>query len=99
MGTANTAAPGDTLTPDTFARLDGYLDNLALAASTERTTLNQLMETNASLTTTIVHLTASVTALTVAYTLIATKSPTLPPPAAGTSAMRPKIGLDPTGYC
>ena len=99
MGTANTVAPDALLTPDSFARLDGYLDNLASAASTERTTLNQLVESNASLTSTIAQLTASVTALTAAYTLIATKSPTSPPPAAGTSATRPKIGLDPTGYC
>ena len=100
LGTANTAAQGDSITPDTFARLDGYLDNLASAATTECTMLNQLVETNASLTTTIAHLTASVTALTAAYTLLANKPPpTLPQPATGTSATCPKIGLDPNDYC
>jgi hypothetical protein len=69
LGTANTVTPtGDTITPETFARLDGYLDNLALAATTESTTLTKITETNASLTTAVATLTASVTALTAAYT-------------------------------
>ena len=100
LGTANTVTQGDSLSPDTFARLDGYLNNLASAATTKRTTLNQLVESNASLTTTVAHLTASVTALTAAYTLLSTKlPPTTQQPATGASAARPKVGLDPNGYC
>ena len=100
LGTAYTATQGDTITPDTFACLDGYLDNLAAAATTERTTLNQLIKTNASLTTTVANLTASVTALTAAYTLLANKTPSATQqPATGTPAARSKIGLDPNGYC
>ena len=98
-GTANMATPADTIPPDAFSRLDGYLDNLASAATTERTTLNQLVETNASLTTTIANLTASVTALTAAYTLIANKpAPAAQQPQSGTPATRLR-GLDPNGYC
>jgi hypothetical protein len=100
QGMANSATQGDTITPDVFSRLDGYLDNLASAATTKRTTLNQLVETNVSLTTTIATLTASVTALTAAYTLIANKAaPAALPPKSGTPAARPKVGLDPNGYC
>jgi hypothetical protein len=100
LGTANTATQGDTITPAAFARLDDYLDNLASADTTECTTLNQLIETNASLTTTVATLMASVTALTAAYTLLANKTPSATQqPKTGTPAARPKIGLDPNGYC
>jgi hypothetical protein len=100
QGTANSATQGDTIPPDAFSRLDGYLDNLASAATTKRTTLNQLVETNALLTTTIATLTASVTALTAAYTLIANKAaPAALQPTSGTPASRPRVGLDPNGYC
>ncbi len=103
LGTANTVTPtGDTITPETFARLDGYLDNLALAATTERTTLTKLIETNALLTTAGATLTASVTALTAAYTLLANGKNLAAPtamPTTGTQAPRPRVGLDPTGYC
>lgn len=58
------------VTPDTFERLDGYLNNLANAATQERTTLTQLVENNASLTASVATLTASVAALTAAYTLL-----------------------------
>ena len=55
-GTAHAAmavqSAEDAITPETFARLDGYLDNLAAAATTERTTLTQLIENNATLTAT-----------------------------------------------
>ncbi len=101
FGTANTVTPtGDTIMPETFARLDGYLDNLALAATIERTTLTQLVETNASLTATVAALTASVTALTSAYMLLANgRNSATPQPTTGTQATHPRIGLNPTGYC
>jgi hypothetical protein len=48
----------------------------------------------------IAHLTASIRALTAAYTLLTNKPPpNLQQSTAGTSATRPKIGLDPNGYC
>ncbi len=101
FGTANTVTPtGDTITPETFACLDGYLDNLASATTTKRTTLTQLVETNASLTGTVAALTASVTALTSAYTLLANgRNSATPQPTTGTQTTRPCIGLNPTGYC
>eukprot|EP00804_Cyclotella_cryptica_P010352 CCRYP_012274-RA/>CCRYP_012274-RA protein AED:0.37 eAED:0.37 QI:0/-1/0/1/-1/1/1/0/366 len=58
------------LTEGTFARLDGYLDNLAAAATTERTTLQSLMEANAALVTNVTALTTSVASLTAAYTTL-----------------------------
>jgi hypothetical protein len=72
-GTAHAVTGGDKpiLTADTFTRLDGYLDNLAAAATNERTTLAQLIENNATLTTNITTLTASVASLTAAYTILA----------------------------
>ena len=68
---AVTAVDDATISEDTLTRLDGYLDNLAAAATTERTTLTQLIETNATLTANITALTASVASLTAAYTILA----------------------------
>jgi hypothetical protein len=61
-----------TISPDTFTRLDGYLDNLAAAATTEWSTLAQLIKTNAMLTANIATLTTSVASLTATYTILAT---------------------------
>ena len=55
-----------TISLETFTRLDGYLDNLAVAASTECTTLAQLIKNNAMLTDNVTSLTASIAPLTVA---------------------------------
>ena len=55
----------------TLTRLDGYLDNLAAAATTERSTLTQLIENNATLTANVTSLTASVASLTSAYAILA----------------------------
>ena len=100
MGGANAVTTVDTepLTDATLARLDGYLDNLAAAATNERTTLQQLIDANATLT-------ASVASLTAAYTLLAAavgKQPTTTGPAATSAAGRKKkqrTPLDPNGYC
>jgi len=73
VGAANAAIGGedDHIPLDTFARLDGYLDNLAAA---------QLIENNATLTANVASLTASSATLTAAYTLLAGKAaPTAPP--------------------
>lgn len=73
FGVANAATTVEdaTLPDDTLTRLDGYLDNLAAAATTERTTLAQLIENNATLTASITSLTASVASLTTAYAILA----------------------------
>ena len=60
-----------SLAEGTFARLDGYLDNLAAAATTERTTLQSLTEANAALVANMTALTTSVASLTAAYTTMA----------------------------
>ena len=92
-----------TIAPDTFTRLDGYLDNLAAAASTERTTLAQLIENNATLTANVTSLTASVASLTAAYTMLAASSPRAPAvpavPAPAASNRRPQGGAHRGGYC
>jgi hypothetical protein len=100
FGTANAVTAEPTITPDTFAQLDGYLNNLAAAATNEKSTLAQLVENNASLTASVAALTASVTSLTAAYTLLsnakppaATNAPTNP------AQKRTKAKLDPNGYC
>jgi hypothetical protein len=73
---ANTAtAETNIIAPEMLARLDGYLDNLAAAATTEKTTLTQLIENNASLTASVTALTASVASLSAAYTLLAAGKP------------------------
>jgi hypothetical protein len=81
-GSANEVTGGDdpTLTANTFTRLDEYLDNLAAAATNERTTLAQLIENNATLTTSIATLTASVASLTAAYTILAAAKDNQPAP-------------------
>lgn len=97
FGTANVVTADTTITPDTFTQLDGYLNNLAAAATTEKSTLAQLVENNASLTASVAALTASVTSLTAAYTLLNTaKPPTTTTTAPG---KRTKAKLDPNGYC
>jgi hypothetical protein len=96
-GAANvvTAADEDPLPPETFARLDGYLDNLVAAATTKCTTLMQLIKNNNTLTTNVASLTASVAALSSAYTLLAgTPAPTTAKPP---NARKP-LNLDPNGY-
>eukprot|EP00804_Cyclotella_cryptica_P011138 CCRYP_020836-RA/>CCRYP_020836-RA protein AED:0.37 eAED:0.69 QI:0/0/0/1/0.5/0.33/3/0/452 len=74
------AEDGVHLTEGTFARLDGYLDNLAAAATAERTTLQSLTEANAALVANLTALTTSVAGLTAAYTsLAAVQHASVPP--------------------
>ena len=103
-GTAHAAmaveSAEETIAPETFARLDGYLDNLAAAATTERTMLTQLIENNATLTASVTSLTASVASLTAAYLLLAAgkaSNPTAATPATGASRTRAKPAVN--GYC
>ena len=99
-----TASNERPFSEDTFCKLDGYLDNLAAAATTEKTTLAQLIETNAALTATNAALTASVTSLTTAYTLLATGHRTAttnmsPQPRAPTRRTNNTASNEPGGYC
>ena len=77
-------ATDDTISDGTLTRLDGYLDNLAAAATTERTTLTQLIENNATLTANVTSLTASVASLTSAYTILAAGRNNAPKTTGGT---------------
>ena len=91
--------PNNLLTPDAFTRLDGYLDNLANAATQEKTTLAQLIDNNASLTSTVTSLTTALASLTTAYTLLANG----PPPAASAAKTASRSAssskFEPGGYC
>ena len=102
FGGANAVTLHDdaTIYADTFMRLDGYLDNLAAAATTERTTLSQLIENNATLTANVTSLTASVASLTATYAILAAGKPPARAPAA-TAAARPARPsyLAANGYC
>ena len=88
-----------TIAPDTFTHLDGYLDNLAAAASTECTTLVQLINNNATLMANVTSLTASVASLTAAYTMLAAAlhvhrpSPRLPKPTNALKGVRKGGGV------
>jgi hypothetical protein len=106
VGNANAVISADTvpLVDTTIAQLDDYLDNLAAAATTERTTLQQLVDANTSLT-------ASVAALTAAYTLLTAgrTTNTVAPAIAGTQPAHVneqaagnwgcRKSLDPNVYC
>jgi hypothetical protein len=59
---------------DTFDKLDGYLDNLANAATHEKSTLASLVEANATLTASNATLTTSYSALSAAYVILAAKA-------------------------
>ena len=88
------------LTPVLYEQLEGYLDNLANAATSEHTTLKQLVDANVTLTTSVATLTTSVAALTAAYTLLAASATNTPAPAA---TARANTRATPTfaagGYC
>ena len=93
------------LTEGTFAQLDGYLDNLAAAATTERTTLQSLAEPNAALVANVTALTTSVASLTAAYTTMAAihRTGSAPPiaPTQQQTNTQPSTTLPtmPGGYC
>ncbi len=89
-----------TIQPDTLDRLDGYLDNLAAAATNDRTTLSQLVDSNAALVASVAILTSSLAALSATYTILASGTHA---PAAATPTVpatnRPPRNLAPNGYC
>ena len=79
------------------AKLDTYLDNLALSATSDHTTLQQLLDENTSLITNVTALTTSLMSLTAAYTIFASaKSPSTT--TAPTALKRVSL-LYPNGYC
>ena len=92
-----TAVIADGTTDLAMARLNSYLDNLALSATSDRTTLQQLLDANTSLTANVTALTTSLTSLTAAYTTLAS-SKTFPAPV-GTTPLKRTSLLDPEGYC
>ena len=101
FGGANAVTQHDnaTISADTFTRLDGYLDNLAAAATTERTTLSQLIDNNATLTASVTSLTASVASLTAAYAILAAEKPSPRAPAASAAKSARPSYLAANGYC
>jgi hypothetical protein len=106
FGAANAVTMVDdaTISDTTLTRLDGYLDNLAAAATTERTTLAQLIENNATLTASVTSLTASVASLTSAYAILAAGSDNMPKPTGGNKQQprhsdRKPLYLAVGGYC
>ncbi len=72
----------------TYAQLDGYLDNLANAASQEKTTLAELVASTISLRVSVTNLTTNLANLTMAYTLL-TNGTAAPAPASSTCGGRP----------
>ena len=101
-GVAHAVTYDTTIQPETLDRLDGYLDNLAAAATNDRTTLSQLIDSNANLTANVATLTSSLAALAAAYTILAAGSPApanAAPPAARPSAPNRNRNLAPNGYC
>lgn len=99
MANAVTAVEDATISDDTLAKLDGYLDNLAAAATTEKSTLAQLVENNATLMATITSLTASVTALSTAYTILAAKVDPGGKATGGKPRAKTQRKAEPGGYC
>ncbi len=84
-------------------KLDGYLDNLANAATRESSTLRDLVDSNASCTASLKGLTASIAQLTAAYHTLAGKkppnTPTATPSATPASARNNKRNYAIRGYC
>jgi len=95
-GTANAVTQGAGPST-TFAMLDTYLDNLAAAATTDKTTFQQLLDNNAALTANVTALTASLASLTASYSILATTG--RPHATAPSAAPRQPTKLDPKGYC
>lgn len=100
------AVTTDRFPPATYDKLDGYLDNLANAATHERSTLAQLVESNATLTANNAALTASLAAISAAYTLLAGTASSNPGTTPATSGRGPRRRTNnseqkfaPNGYC
>ena len=95
QGIANAVTPS-AAAGTSLEMLDTYLDNLALAATADKTTFQQLLDNNSALTANVAALTASLASLTSAYSILASscRSTTATP-----TAPRQPTKLDPKGYC
>ena len=82
------------LSPNSLTKLDDYLDSLAAVATTEQSTLHQLINTMHH--SHVASLTASLASLTSAYALLAATK--LQGPSATTTPSCPPLQLDPLGY-
>ena len=71
MEPLNGAHAAIDVTADTYLQLDGYLDNLANAATREKTMPTQLADHCTSLSATVASLTAGLASLTYVYALLA----------------------------
>ena len=92
------------MTPDTLTHLDSYLDAMAATSTTDRTTIAQLIDTNAKLTATVAALTDSNAKLMATITSLTGAAPTsrsnpTPAPSTKSTSHRTRCPLDPTGYC
>jgi hypothetical protein len=96
-GAANATTADNEISMETFEKLDGYLDNIAAAATTGQATLTQLIDNNASLAASVKSLTGSVALLQAAYTQHIAKKPTTTPTPSTTP--KAKVKADPNGYC
>ena len=68
---AHAATFDTTIQPDTLDLLNGYLDNLAAAATNHCTMLLQLIDSNAALVASVATLTSSLASLSATYTILA----------------------------
>jgi hypothetical protein len=89
-GVAHLPAADATIQLDTISRLDGYLNNLAAAATIEQTTLNQLIDNNTTLTANMATLTVSLAAMNSAFTFLVSNMN------APTTAAAPSLARTPT---
>ena len=92
------------MTPDTLTHLDSYLDAMAATSTTDRTTIAQLIDTNAKLTATVAALTESNTKLSATVASLTSAAPTsrsnpTPAPSTKSTSHRTRRPLDPMDYC
>ena len=87
----------DASADPTFVKLNMFLDNLLAATTSNHSTLQQLMDTNASLSAKVAALTASLASLTPAYTILVSSKCPNTTPLASTSCQ--PIQLDLNSYC
>ncbi len=93
---AHAATESTGISTNELDKLDGYLDNLANAATRESSTLRDLADANACNAASIKGITASIAQLTAAYYKLAGKKPPTAPPATERNNKRNyQVG----GYC
>lgn len=100
-GSAHLATDASAIPPTTLAHLNGYLDNLAAAATNDHSSLAQLIDSNAALTANLATITASLASLTAAFAILSAGKPVPAPAAAPATTARPSRNrnLSVNGYC